>query len=72
MLPAIRNCSCKTAQTFANQQANTWIVTRDFLHDLLGPIAAIVIDYNQFIVDAKWVKAGANAREQRGKIARFA
>jgi hypothetical protein len=69
--PAAQHCSRKTAFAVPDNQSNARIFVSQFRNNPVDPVAALVVHYNHFIVNATGVKRSAHATEQWPDIAGF-
>ena len=72
MFPSMQNCSGKSSLTLANQKPNALIVTGNGAHYVGSPVAAVVVDNQDFVLDFERIQYATNTFQQEAKILGFA
>ncbi len=70
--PTVQHGGSQAALSRAHQQAHARVGRGDRLYDGFDSVAAVVIDHDYFIGNAKGVKAFSNAVEQDANVFCFA
>src|SRR5262249_2768001 len=67
--PAVQNRPGEATLSFSDEEAHTPVLLSDGGNDLLGSIAAVVIDDQDLVINAQRVEGGPDPVEEHGNVA---
>jgi hypothetical protein len=71
MGPSVHNGAGEALLIFSDEEADAGIASATCERSVLRAIYATIVHYDDFVINANWIKRGLNARDQRFDISRF-